>query len=52
MVASININGSIVLNKILIYVWRPDLLNKEDNENPNSIKNQISQTLSDLYVQE
>ena len=31
---------------------RNDLLNKEVIENPKSIKNQISKTLSDLYVQE
>ena len=52
MVASININGSILLNIFLISVGRPDLLNKEVIENPKSIKNQISKTLSDLYVQE
>ena len=51
MVASININGSIIKH-ILIYVGRPDLLNKEVIENPKSIKNRISKTLSDLYVQE
>ena len=40
------------IKHILIYVGRPDLLNKEVIENPKSIKNQISKTLSDLYVQE
>ena len=40
------------IKQILISVGRPDLLNKEVIENPKSIKNQISQTLSDLYVQE
>ena len=40
------------IKHILISVGRPDLLNKEVIENPKSIKNQISKTLSDLYVQE
>ena len=40
------------IKQILISVGRPGLLNKEVIENPKSIKNQISQTLSDLYVQE
>ena len=40
------------IKHILISVWRPDLLNKEVIENLKSIKNQISKTLSDLYVQE
>ena len=40
------------IKHILIYVGHPDLLNKEVIENPKSIKNQISKTLSDLYVQE
>ena len=40
------------IKQILISVGCPDLLNKEVIENPKSIKNQISKTLSDLYVQE
>ena len=40
------------IKQILIYAGRPDLLNKEVIENIKSIKNQISQSLSDLYVQE
>ena len=40
------------IKHILISVGRPDLLNEEVIENPKSIKNQISKTLSDLYVQE
>ena len=40
------------IKHILISVGRPDLLNKEVIENPKLIKNQISKTLSDLYVQE
>ena len=40
------------IKHILISVGHPDLLNKEVIENPKSIKNQISKTLSDLYVQE
>ena len=40
------------IKHILISVGLPDLLNKEVIENPKSIKNQISKTLSDLCVQE
>ena len=40
------------IKHILLSVGRPALLNKEVIENPKSIKNQISKTLSDLYVQE
>ena len=40
------------IKHILLSVGCPDLLNKEVMENPKSIKNQISKTLSDLYVQE
>ena len=41
-----------IIKHILISVGRPNLFNKEVIENPKSIKNQISKTLSDLYVQE
>ena len=51
-VASININGSILLNIFYYLLGVPALYNKEVIENPKSIKNQISKTLSDLYVQE
>ena len=37
--------------QMIISLGCPFLLNKEVIENPKSIKNQISQTLSDLYVQ-
>ena len=40
------------IKQIQISVGCPYLLNKEVIENPKSIRNQISQTLSDLYVHE
>ena len=40
------------IKESLISVGHLDLLNKEVIDNPKSIKYQISQTLSDLFVQE
>ena len=40
------------INDILVAVGRPDLFNTEPVNNPNSVKMDISRTLSDLYIQE
>ena len=40
------------INDILVAVGRPDLFKTEPVNNPNSVKMDISRTLSDLYIQE
>ena len=40
------------INDILVAVGRPDLFRTEPVNNPNSVKMDISGTLSDLYIQE
>ena len=40
------------ITDILVAVGRPDLLKAEPVNNPNSVKMDISRTLSDLYIQE
>ena len=40
------------INDILFAVGQPDLFKTEPVNNPNSVKMDISQTLSDLYIQE
>ena len=40
------------INDILVAVGRPDLLKTEPVNNQNSVKMDISRTLSDLYIQE
>ena len=39
-------------NDILVAVGRPDLFKIEPVNSPNSVKMDISRTLSDLYIQE
>ena len=40
------------INDILVAVGRPDLFKTELVNNPNTVKMDISRTLSDLYIQE
>ena len=40
------------INDIRVAVGRPDLFKTEPVNNPNSVKMDISRTLSDLYIQE
>ena len=40
------------INDILVAVGRPDLFKTEPVNNPNTVKMDISRTLSDLYIQE
>ena len=40
------------INDILVAVGRPDLFRTEPVNSPNSVKKDISRTLSDLYIQE
>ena len=40
------------INDILVAVGRPDLITTKPVNNPNSVKMDISRTLSHLYVQE
>ena len=40
------------INEILVSVCRPDIFKTELVSNPNSVKMDISRTLSDLYIQE
>ena len=40
------------VNDILVVVGRPDLFKTEPVNNPNSVKMDISRTLSDFYIQE
>ena len=40
------------INDILVAVGRPDLFKTEPVNNPNSVKMDISRTLSNLYIQE
>ena len=49
---SYNFNRIRCINDILVAVGRPDLFKTEPVNNPNSVKMDISRTLSDLYIQE
>ena len=40
------------INDIIVPVSRPERFKTEPVNNPNSVKMDISQTLSDLYIQE
>ena len=49
---SYNFKWILCINDILVAVGRSDLFKTEPANNPNSVKMDISRTLSDLYIQE
>ena len=49
---SYNFKWTCCINDILVFVGRADLFKTEPVNNPNSVKIDISRTLSDLYIQE